>query len=241
MSVKPYDAEGSKREQVEHMFDAISPKYDLLNRLFSLGIDQGWRRKVIRMLKREPVERLLDVATGTADLAIMAARKEAARQVIGVDISEGMLSHGREKVKTAGLEGRLLLQQADSQVLPFADGAFDAVTVAFGARNFEDLERGLREMLRVLRPGGRLFVLEFSRPRKAPMKQLFRFYFHRVMPAVGRMVSKDSAAYTYLPESVDAFPDGAEFVRILERCGGREAMARPLTGAIATIYSARKA
>lgn len=241
MSVKPYDAEGSKREQVEHMFDAISPKYDLLNRLFSLGIDQGWRRKVIRMLKREPVERLLDVATGTADLAIMAARKEAARQVIGVDISEGMLSHGREKVKTAGLEGRLLLLQADSQVLPFADGAFDAVTVAFGARNFEDLERGLREMLRVLRPGGRLFVLEFSRPRKAPMKQLFRFYFHRVMPAVGRMVSKDSAAYTYLPESVDAFPDGAEFVRILERCGGREAMARPLTGAIATIYSARKA
>ncbi len=241
MSVKPYDAEGSKREQVEHMFDAISPKYDLLNRLFSLGIDQGWRRKVIRMLKREPVERLLDVATGTADLAIMAARKEAARQVIGVDISEGMLSHGREKVKTAGLEGRLLLQQADSHALPFADGAFDAVTVAFGARNFEDLERGLREMLRVLRPGGRLFVLEFSRPRKAPMKQLFRFYFHRVMPAVGRMVSKDSAAYTYLPESVDAFPDGAEFERILERCGGREALARPLTGAIATIYSARKA
>lgn len=241
MSVKPYDAEGSKREQVEHMFDAISPKYDLLNRLFSLGIDQGWRRKVIRMLKREPVERLLDVATGTADLAIMAARKEAARQVIGVDISEGMLSHGREKVKTAGLEERLLLQQADSQALPFADGAFDAVTVAFGARNFEDLERGLREMLRVLRPGGRLFVLEFSRPRKAPMKQIFRFYFHRVMPTVGRMVSKDSAAYTYLPESVDAFPDGAEFVRILERCGGREALARPLTGAIATIYSARKA
>src|SRR5690606_7695881 len=124
------------------------------------------RRKVIRMLKQEPVDRLLDVATGTADLAIMAARQEAARQVIGVDISEGMLSHGREKVKAAGLEGRLLLQQADSQALPFADGAFDAVTVAFGARNFEDLERGLREMLRVLRPGGRLFVLEFSRPRK---------------------------------------------------------------------------
>lgn len=240
MTVKPYTKDGSKREQVEHMFDAISPKYDLLNRLFSLGIDQGWRRKVIRMVKQEPVDELLDVATGTADLAIMAARKGAARRVTGADISEGMLSHGRDKVRAAGLVDRVILQQADSLALPFDDGRFDAVTVAFGARNFEDLEQGIKEMLRVLRPGGRLFILEFSKPRKAPMKQLFRFYFHRVMPTVGRMVSKDSSAYTYLPESVDAFPEGDDFVRILERCGGSEAKARPLTGAIASIYSARK-
>jgi demethylmenaquinone methyltransferase / 2-methoxy-6-polyprenyl-1,4-benzoquinol methylase len=206
MTVKPYAAEGSKREQVEHMFDAISPKYDLLNRVFSLGIDQGWRRKVIRLVKNETVDHLLDVATGTADLAILAARKGAARQVTGVDISEGMLAQGRLKVKDRTLSERVTLLQADSAALPFADGTFDAVTVAFGVRNFEDLERGIREMLRVLKPNGRLFVLEFSKPRKAPMKQLFRFYFHRVMPIVGRLVSQDNSAYTYLPQSVEAFP-----------------------------------
>ena len=237
MTVKPYSVEGSKREQVEHMFDAISPRYDLLNRLFSLGIDQGWRRKVIRMVKERPVERMLDVATGTADLAIMAARRNAAKHVTGSDISEGMLKHGRVKVKDARLAERVELLRADSAALPFADGAFDAVTVAFGARNFEDLERGLREMLRVLKPGGRLFVLEFSKPRGTVMGGLFRFYFHRVMPFIGRMVSRDSSAYTYLPESVDAFPDGEDLLRILERCGGHDARLRTLTGGIATIYS----
>ena len=239
MTVKPYTEEGSKREQVEHMFDAIAPKYDLLNRLFSLGIDQGWRRKVIRMVKARPVAHLLDVATGTADLAIMAARKGAAPQVTGVDISEGMLSHGRVKVKADGLDGRVTLLRADSAALPFADGSFDAATVAFGARNFEDLELGLREMLRVLKPDGRLFVLEFSKPRGTVMGALFRFYFHRVMPAIGRLVSRDSAAYTYLPQSVDAFPSGTDFVRVLERCGARDAKALTVTGGIATIYSAR--
>ncbi len=237
MTVKPYSVEGSKREQVEHMFDAISPRYDLLNRLFSLGIDQGWRRKVIRMVKERPVERMLDVATGTADLAIMAARRDAAKHVTGSDISEGMLKHGRVKVSEARLAERVELLRADSAALPFADGAFDAVTVAFGARNFEDLERGLREMLRVLKPGGRLFVLEFSKPRGPVMGGLFRFSFHRVMPFIGRMVSRDSSAYTYLPESVDAFPDGEDLLRILERCGGHDARMRTLTGGIATIYS----
>jgi demethylmenaquinone methyltransferase/2-methoxy-6-polyprenyl-1,4-benzoquinol methylase len=237
MTVKPYTADGSKREQVEHMFDSISPKYDLLNRLFSMGVDQGWRRKVMRLVAQEPVNSLLDVATGTADLAILASKQ--VNEVVGVDISAGMLAHGREKVKARNLDARITLQQADSAALPFADGRFDAVTVAFGVRNFEDLERGLREMLRVLKPGGRLFVLEFSKPRKAPMKQLFRFYFHRVMPTVGRLVSKDSAAYTYLPQSVDAFPEGDDFVRILERCGGKGSRAMPLTGGIATLYIAR--
>lgn len=239
MIVTPYSSGGSKREQVEHMFDTISPKYDLLNRLFSLGIDQGWRRKVIRYVAKEPVERLLDVATGTADLAILAAKK--VKHVTGVDISEGMLEIGRKKVAERKLGDRITLQHADSAALPFPDASFDAITVAYGVRNFEDLERGIREMVRVLKPNGRLFVLEFSKPQKTPMKQLFRFYFHRIMPLIGRMVSKDSAAYTYLPQSVDAFPEGADFVRILSNCGLREAKAEPLTGGIATLYSGRTA
>ncbi|MBK6551363.1 MAG: bifunctional demethylmenaquinone methyltransferase/2-methoxy-6-polyprenyl-1,4-benzoquinol methylase UbiE [Flavobacteriales bacterium] len=238
MTVTPYSSDGSKREQVEQMFDAISPKYDLLNRLFSMGIDQRWRRLVIRSVGEEPTDRLLDVATGTADLAILAAK--TVKEVIGIDISEGMLSHGRTKVKDRGLEDRITLQQADSIALPFDDARFDAVTVAFGVRNFEDLERGLSEMFRVLRPGGRLFVLEFSKPQRTPMRQLFRFYFHRVMPLIGRSVSKDSAAYTYLPQSVDAFPEGPAFKALLRAAGGREVRARGLTGGIATLYSARK-
>ncbi|HRH36915.1 MAG TPA: bifunctional demethylmenaquinone methyltransferase/2-methoxy-6-polyprenyl-1,4-benzoquinol methylase UbiE [Flavobacteriales bacterium] len=238
MTVKPYSEDGSKREQVERMFDAISPKYDVLNRSLSLGVDQGWRRKVMRLVAQEPVARLLDVATGTGDLAIMAAKQVS--EVVGVDISEGMLSFGREKVKARGLEGRITLQQADSAALPFADHSFDAVTVAFGVRNYENLEQGIREMLRVLKMDGRLYILEFSKPRRAPMKQLFHFYFHHIMPTIGRLVSKDSAAYTYLPQSVDAFPEGEDFIRILRNCGGREAKARPLTGGIATLYSVRK-
>ena len=238
MTVTPYSPEGSKREQVERMFDAISPKYDLLNRVFSLGIDQGWRRKVMRLVAREPVEHLLDVATGTADLAILASKRVP--RVTGVDISEGMLSHGRTKVAKRGLQQRVVLQQADSAALPFAEATFDAVTVAFGVRNFEELERGIAEMRRVLKPNGRLFVLEFSKPRSTPFRQLFRLYFHRVMPFFGKLVSKDKAAYTYLPKSVDAFPEGPEFVRIMERTGLRECSAEPLTGGIATLYVGRK-
>lgn len=238
MSVTPYSDNRSKRDQVERMFDSISPKYDLLNRVFSLGVDQGWRRKVIRQVATEPVNDLLDVATGTADLAILAAK--VAHRVTGVDISEGMLAQGRVKVAQQGLQDRISLRQADSTALPFADGCFDAVTVAFGVRNYEDLGQGLREMLRVLRPGGRLFILEFSKPQRTPMRQLFRFYFHRVMPLVGRLVSKDSAAYTYLPQSVDAFPQGQRFLDLLAQAGGREARARALTGGIATLYTTRK-
>ena len=238
MSVKPYADEASKREQVERMFDSISPKYDLLNRLCSLGTDQGWRRKVIRGLGKEPVERLLDVATGTADLAIMGAKK--AKHVTGADISDGMLSVGRVKVEKAGLADRITLVQADAAALPFPDASFDAITVAFGVRNFEDLPRGIAGMARVLRPGGRLFVLEFSRPQRTPFKQLFRFYFHQVMPIIGRLVSKDSAAYSYLPESVDAFPQGAAFEDILRQQGLREVRSTLLTFGVATLYTARK-
>ena len=235
--VKPYSADGSKREQVEHMFDAISPKYDLLNRVFSLGTDQAWRRRVMRRVAEEPVDRLLDVATGTADLAMLAAKQ--VRHVDGADISEGMLAHGREKVQRAGLAGRVVLHQGDAAALPFTDGAFDAVTVAFGVRNFEDLPRGVGGMLRVLKPGGRLFVLEFSRPRGL-LAPFFRLYFHSVMPFIGRLISKDRAAYAYLPASVDAFPEGAAFEAILKNQGAREVRSERLTGGIATLYIARK-
>ena len=236
-SVKPYAADGSKREQVERMFDAISPKYDFLNRLFSMGTDQGWRRKVMRLVAQEPVARLLDVATGTADLAFMAAKQ--VEQVTGADISEGMLAHGREKVKKAGLDARVTLVRGDAADLPFAEGTFDAVTVAFGVRNFEDLSRGVHGMFKVLKQGGRLFVLEFSRPHGL-ISPFYRFYFHRVIPFIGRMISKDSAAYSYLPASVDAFPEGTAFEAVLRACGGREVKSERLTGGIATLYTARK-
>lgn len=236
MSVKPYSEEGSKREQVERMFDAIAPRYDLLNRVFSLGVDRAWRRRVLRMLRQEPVERLLDLATGTADLALLCARH--ARSVVGADISEGMLSHGRFKVHKAGLDDRVRLIRAASEALPFPDGHFDAVTVAFGVRNFDDLDQGLREMRRVLRPGGRVFVLEFSRARGL-IGALFRLYFHRVMPAVGRWVSGDGSAYTYLPRSVQAFPEGPAFEERLRAAGLRPVASTRLSGGIATLYIAR--
>lgn len=238
MTVTPYADKGSKREQVERMFDNISPRYDLLNRLLSMGIDQRWRRKVVRQLARDRVQHLLDVATGTGDLAIMASKRVP--RITGVDISDGMLEQGRRKVAAKGLAGRITLQQADSVALPFPDDHFDAVTVAFGVRNFEELERGITEMRRVLRPGGKLHVLEFSKPRRAPFKQLFRFYFHHVLPFVGRLVSRDRSAYTYLPESVEAFPEGPAFVGILTRCGFHDARADALTGGVATLYAARK-
>ncbi len=237
--VRPYDdRERSKREEVEEMFDRISPRYDLLNRAFSLGIDQGWRRKVVRLLGQEPVTDLLDVATGTGDLALLGASK--AEHVVGVDISEGMLEKGRIKIAKARLEDRIVMQRADSADLPFPEASFDAVTVAFGVRNFEHLVKGIGEMVRVLRPGGRLFVLEFSKPMHTPMRQLFRFYFHRVMPLIGRVVSKDHRAYTYLPESVEAFPEGAAFEAILAGAGLQELRTTPLSGGIATLYVGRK-
>lgn len=238
MTVTPYSPDGSKREQVERMFDGISPRYDLLNRLFSLGVDQGWRRRVVLLLAQEQAHHVLDVATGTADLAILTSRR--AERVTGVDISEGMLAHGRVKVAKRGLQERVTLQRADSADLPFADDSFDAVTVAFGVRNFEDLERGIAEMRRVLQPGGRLFVLEFSKPKNTLLGALFRFYFHRVMPFIGRLISRDKAAYSYLPKSVDAFPEGTAFLRIMEQAGLDEATATPLTGGIATLYVGRK-
>lgn len=235
MIINPYGP-GSRREQVERMFDGIAGSYDRVNRLSSLGTDQRWRRRLVRELMRERPDHVLDVATGTADLAVMAAR--AGARVTGIDISANMLDRGREKVKALGLEGRIDLQRADCEALPFQAGRFDAAMAAFGVRNFEHLDRGLREMHRVLRPGGRVLVLEFSRPR-GPLAPLFRIYFHHVMPLIGRSMAHDQEAYTYLPRSVDAFPEGEGFLRILEGAGFVSTARWSLSGGIASLYLGR--
>jgi demethylmenaquinone methyltransferase/2-methoxy-6-polyprenyl-1,4-benzoquinol methylase len=236
--VKPYRAEGSKKEQVAEMFTNISKRYDFLNHLLSLGIDKGWRKKVVNMVKVEKPNHVLDVATGTADLAI-ALGKSMSIQVTGLDISTGMLEIGREKVARRNL-GNVELILGDGENLPFEDNTFDAVTVAFGVRNFENLEKGLSDIYRVIKPGGQLLVLEFSQPQTAPFKQLYKFYFKHILPAIGKLVSKDSRAYTYLPESVDAFPYGDTFLSKLAACGYKNSTSQPVTFGIASIYSGKK-
>lgn len=240
--ITPYvsSEEEAKKNQVARMFDGIAHRYDFLNHFFSLGIDVLWRKACIRMLRKENPRQLLDVATGTADFAIEAVRMGLDVHVTGVDISAGMLDVGREKVAARGWTDRIELLQGDSVSLPFEEGHFDAFTVAFGVRNFEDLEGGLADMLRVLKPGGLGLVLEFSKPKHFPIKQLFGLYFKHIMPAVGRWVSKDASAYTYLPESVQAFPEGDDFLAHLRNVGYVDVASRPLTGGIATIYTGRK-
>ena len=231
----------AKKNQVARMFDGIAHRYDFLNHFFSLGIDVLWRKACIRILRKESPQRMLDVATGTADFAIEAVRMGLDVHVSGVDISAGMLEVGREKVAARGWSDRIDLIQGDSVALPFENGHFDCFTVAFGVRNFEDLQGGLRDMLRVLKPGGLGLVLEFSKPKHFPIKQVFGLYFKHIMPTVGRWVSKDPAAYTYLPESVQAFPEGEDFLTQLKDAGFVDVKAQTLTGGIATIYTGRKA
>ncbi len=230
----------SKKEQVAGMFDGIARRYDLLNHLLSLGIDKGWRRAAIREVAQDAPAAILDVATGTGDLAIAAARKLPAARITGVDISTGMLDVGRKKLAGTPLAVRISLEDGDSESLPFASGSFDAVMCAYGVRNFEHLEAGLKEMARVLRPGGRLVILEFSKPRVFPVAQLYRLYFSAVLPLIGRLVSRHSRAYTYLPQSVAAFPEGAAFCSMLTDCGLEGAKARPLSAGITTLYVAGK-
>jgi demethylmenaquinone methyltransferase / 2-methoxy-6-polyprenyl-1,4-benzoquinol methylase len=240
MTVVPYkDKSESKKAQVAEMFDNISPKYDLLNRVLSAGIDVTWRKKAVKMLKAAQPKLVLDIATGTADFALetLALNPE---KIIGVDISAGMLDYGRQKIAKLGLQNKIELRLADSEQLPFADNSFDAVTVSFGVRNFEHLEQGLADMLRVLRPGGTVLILEFSQPQLFPFKQLYNFYSRQVLPRVGRLVSHDPAAYTYLPESVKAFPFGKSFVDILTRVGYQQVVCRPLTLGISSIYLGKK-
>ncbi len=223
------------------MFDGIAPTYDLLNRVFSLGIDQRWRRRAIRQLDPAKHKRIMDMATGTADVAIQTIKLlPRVEHVTGIDLSRGMLDYGRIKLEKLGLTERISLTQGDSENIPLPDNSFDAATVAFGVRNFGDLERGLSEMQRTIRPGGKLVVLEFSRPQVFPLKQLFNLYFGRVMPLIGRLQSRDPHAYRYLYESVQAFPDGQDFLKVLERSGFKSPTWTPLTFGIASIYTAEK-
>lgn len=229
----------SKKEQVAGMFDRIAGRYDFLNHFLSLGIDKGWRKKAINTLRDIAPKKILDVATGTGDLAIAALTLHP-EHITGVDISEGMLDIGRKKMQERNLQSKIALQYGDSEALPFGDGHFDAITCAYGVRNFEHLEKGLSEMSRVLRPGGKVAILEFSHPKNFPVKQLYQFYFRYILPGLGKAVSKDATAYTYLPASVKAFPEGKNFCSILENCGFKNAHARPLTLGITTLYTAER-
>ena len=241
MAVVPYkEKESGKKEQVAEMFNNISHRYDFLNHFLSLGIDIQWRKKAVKMLKEDQPRQILDVATGTGDFALTALKKLNPDKVVGVDISKGMLEVGREKIKKRGLEDRVELHLGDSEGLPFDENIFDAVIVAFGVRNFENLSQGLADMCRVLKPGGKLVVLEFSQPTKFPVKQLYQFYFRYILPTIGKVVSKDNAAYTYLPESVHAFPFGEAFLRKLESVGFTETVCKPLTFGISSIYVGSK-
>ena len=239
--VKPYEnSELSKKAQVEQMFDNISGNYDFLNHVLSMNIDKGWRRKTVKAIAQTSPNSILDVATGTGDLAIALAKGTQAETITGIDISQGMLNVGIEKIEKLGLTEKIKMQKADSENLPFADNHFDAITVAFGVRNFENLEKGLAEMMRVLKPGGMVGILEFSQPQKFPFKQGYNFYFKNILPGLGRMISKDSSAYTYLPESVGAFPHGKDFVDILQKVGYKSAKSRTLTFGVASFYTAIK-
>ena len=240
MTVVPYKEDISgKKEQVAKMFDNISRRYDFLNHFLSLGIDIQWRKKAIKTLKPLQPKLILDVATGTGDFAVEALTLKP-DQVIGVDISEGMLEVGRKKMHERNLDKQVQLRSGDSENLPFEENKFDAVIVAFGVRNFENLEKGLAEMLRVVRPGGKVVILEFSKPTAFPMKQLYQFYFRFILPSIGKVISRDRAAYTYLPESVQAFPDGDNFVKLLAKTGYKDTTCKPLTFGISSLYTGTK-
>lgn len=238
--VKPYkNEEGSKKEQVAKMFNNIAPKYDLLNHTLSLGIDILWRKKAVGILKKHQPEKVLDIACGTGDFTI-ANIDSGASKIIGLDISEGMVNVGLKKVEKKGLSKRINLQVGDSEKINFQDNTFDGITVGFGVRNFENLEKGLSEMHRVLSPNGKVIILEFSKPKKFPIKHLYFFYFKYILPTIGRLVSKDKTAYTYLPDSVKAFPDGERFTSILEKVGFTKTCIVPCSFGIASIYIGTK-
>lgn len=225
----------AKKEVVKDIFNDIAPRYDLLNHCLSMNIDKKWRKKAMKCIGEEEKGMLLDVACGTGDFSIAACRA-GVRKVTGVDISDNMVEIGKKKVKEMGLDSRICLQCGDSEQLEFADGDFDVVTVAFGVRNFEHLEKGLREMHRVLKPGGKVIILEFSMPGHFPMKQLYKFYFRRILPTIGGIISGNKRAYTYLPESVMRFPQGATFLQIMRDCGFSGVTQTKLTFGIASLY-----
>lgn len=238
--IKPYHSEASKTEEVAEMFDNIAPKYDFLNRLFSFRIDTLWRKKLITRLQALHPKTILDVATGTADLSIAAAAAIPEAHITGLDISKEMLAFGQKKVAAALLSDRITLEGGDAQDLHFSDSTFDAVMVAFGIRNFENLDKGLSEMQRVIRPEGKLFILEFSNPQHVIIRWLYYFYFCNVLPIIGKWISKDMRAYTYLPESVRAFPSGIAMKNILLQNGFKSVECITLTFGISTLYIASR-
>lgn len=238
--ITPYGTDRPKGAQVEEMFDNIAPAYDFMNRAMTLGIDRSWRRKVVKAATDASPRSILDVATGTGDLAIQLASAAGGASVTGIDLSEGMLAVGRRKVAEAGLDRRVTLIQGDCLALPFPDGAFDTVTVAFGVRNFEHLDRGYAEMARVLRPGGKLIVLELSVPTSPLVRPFYRLYTKGIIPLLGRLVSSDSRAYTYLPESIAAMPQGEKMLSLMREARLSSPSLRRLTLGVATIYTAIK-
>jgi len=238
--VKPYQEQGSKKEQVTNMFDNIASKYDLLNTVLTLGIDKTWRRKAIASLDSKQHRKILDVATGTADVAIELNKQLKPDQIIGMDISSEMINFGQKKIAKQGLQDVIKLEVGDSEKLSYETNRFDAVTAVFGVRNFENLEQGLSEMFRVLRPEGKTVILEFSRPKIFPFKQIYNIYFKHILPFVGKKTSKDPKAYQYLYESVQAFPDYERFGAILEGVGFRSVQWKSLSLGICTIYTGIK-
>ena len=232
--------EGSKQEQIRRMFDKIAPSYDRLNHALSLGIDRRWRRTAVDALGIHQPQQILDIATGTGDFALLLAKRIKPQHIIGADISEGMMAIGREKVKEEGLQNVISFQYEDCMQLSFPDGSFDAVTSSYGVRNFQNLDKGLQEMQRVLRPGGHLLIVELTPPPCFPMKQLFWLYAHVVMPLLGRLISHDDSAYTYLPASMEAFPQPEQMEGILRKAGFTEVQWRRFTFGISTMYLATK-
>jgi len=237
--VTPYNKSNSKKEQVAEMFDNIAGNYDFLNHFLSLGIDITWRKKAIKILKEDKPQHIVDIATGTGDFALEALALKP-KQITGIDISSKMLEVGREKMKRKKVDNIVEMKLGDSENLPLKDDEVDAITVSFGVRNFENLEKGLSEMLRILKPGAKAVIIEFSKPEKFPIKQLYNFYFLKILPNLGRLISKDPRAYTYLPESVNAFPYGEQFTQIMEKLGYKNVKAVPLTFGIASIYVGEK-
>jgi demethylmenaquinone methyltransferase / 2-methoxy-6-polyprenyl-1,4-benzoquinol methylase len=238
-SIKPYNS-GEKGKQVEEMFNNIAPTYDTLNHRLSWDIDKGWRKKAIAQLQPFSPRHILDIATGTGDFAILAARMLTPEKLIGADISEGMMDIGRQKVKRARLEQIISFEKEDCLQLSYPENSFDAVTAAFGIRNFPDLDRGLKEIFRVLKPDGHLSIVELTSPVAFPMKQLFKVYSHTVLPIYGRLVSRDDSAYRYLTATIEAFPQGEQMVGILKKAGFSEARFERLTFGICTMYLATK-
>ena len=238
--IKPYGKEGEKGKLVEEMFDNIAPTYDTLNHRLSWDIDKGWRKKAIRQLLPFQPKTILDIATGTGDFAILSAKELLPQRMIGIDISEGMMKIGQKKVDAEGLQHIVSFKKDDCTHLSFDDNSFDAVTAAFGIRNFQNLDQGLSEMYRVLRPNGHLSIVELTTPVSFPMKQLFKLYSHTILPVYGKLISKDTSAYSYLTKTIEAFPQGEVMLDILRKAGFKNASFKRLTFGICTMYFATK-